>query len=391
MIEALAAARERYPVVAITGPRQSGKSTLARLSAPGLPVVHLEDPTELALIMNDWRGFFARYPDGAIIDEAQKLPELFSALQADVDRLPRMGKWILTGSQQFELNRGIGQSLAGRVARLTLWPFAREELIASPRCPRSLAEAVFIGGFAPLYDETRKLDPVDWLTNYVATLMEKDIADLIGVRNRLSFIRFLGLCAASTGTEITKERFSDAIGIDGKTVESWLSVLETARIAIRLAPHARRFGKRLISRQKLYLCDTGLACRLMHLHDVNQVRSCHEWGPLVETWCINELLKTRQHRGLSPDLWYWRSRDGHEVDALLDGGTRLLPIEIKGTTTASYDLAAGLRHLRTLSKRDSAVEVLPGLVIYGGDEAIPLGDDRAVPWHAIAAQPELMQ
>jgi uncharacterized protein len=387
----LADRRQRYPVVAINGPRQVGKSTLARLAAPDLPLVHLEDPIEAALITADWRGFFARHPHGAILDEAQKVPALFSALHADVDRDRRPGRWLLTGSQPFAVQRGIAQSLAGRVALLSLWPLAHEEQARSWRRPSSLSEAVFTGGLAPLHDSDRRHDPVEWLSNYVATMVERDIIDLIGVRNRAIFGRFMAMCAASTGTEITKQRFADGLGIDGKTVEAWLSALEAVRIIVRLSPHTRKFGKRLVSKQKLYFTDTGLACRLLHLRDVAQVRACHEWGQLFETWVIGELIKAREHRGLTRDLWFWRTSDGHEVDAILDSGTWLLPIEIKASQTPDFSQAAGLRLLRELNRRDQSTQVLPGLVIYGGDAAMPLGDDRVVPWDRIAEQPELLR
>ena len=391
LVQTLTRVRASYPVVAILGPRQSGKTTLARMGAPDLPWVHLEDPVEQALIRSDLRGFFERHPKGAIIDEAQRLPELFSALQAVVDKNPIPGRWILTGSQQFNLSRGISQSLAGRVAILTLLPFSYEELVLSARQPQTLAEAVFKGGYAPLYDASKNHDPVEWLSNHVLTLLQHDIADLIGVRNRSLYAQFLGLCASLTGCELNKQTFANTLGIDGKTVEAWLSVLEAAYVIVRLSPHARKFGKRLVSRQKLYFLDTGLACRLMHIRDFNQLRDHHHWGALVETWCVTEILKARYHRGLSPDCWFWRSNDGLEVDLILDQGDRLLPIEIKASATPGPNLTENLEKWRDISKRDETISGLPGLVIYGGAEAISLGEDRFVPWNAIGQQKEIVR
>ena len=378
--------RSGYPVIAIHGPRQSGKSTLAQQACPDLPLVRLEDPAEQALMRADWRGFFARHPDGAIIDEAQLVPELFSALQARVDADQRMGRWVLTGSQQFTLLSGISQSLAGRVATLTLWPFAHSELAPSDRRASTLAQAVFMGGYAPLYDPRRQLDPVDWLANHVITVLSKDVPEMIGVRNRSLFARFMGICAALTGQEITKQSFATDLGIDGKTVEAWLSILEAACLIVRIAPYRRNFGKRIVAKPKLYMTDTGLICRLLHIRDVSQLRDHHQWGALVETWCAMEILKARQHHGMTGDLCYWRSSDGHEVDLIIDGGNVVLPIEVKASATPQMSMAVGLQQLRALNARDTTVRVLPGIVLHGGDTTVPLGVDRAIPWHAIAPE-----
>jgi uncharacterized protein len=373
-----------YPIIAITGPRQSGKSTFATHSTT-LPFINLEDPVELARHRADLHGLFASYPNGAIIDEAQHLPELFPALQAHVDAHPVMGRWIITGSQNFALSQRIGQSLAGRAATIEMLPFSHAELADSPRCPPTLAQAIFHGGYAPLYDLNRQLETVRWLNNYIAHFINRDITGLIGVRKLSTFTTFMGLCASLSGSEINNAKLATILQVDGKTIEEWLSALESAYVIIRLRPYFRNFGKRLVKRPKIYFLDTGLACRLMQINDVEQLRSHPLWGNLVETWCVSEILKSRLNRGQPPQLAFWRTSDGHEVDVVIDLGHRIIPIEIKSNHTASHELARGLVKLRRIAQGDKNVNILPGLVIYGGDREINLHEDRTVPWHAIDA------
>ena len=376
--------REGYPVIAITGPRQSGKSTFAQQES-SLPLINLEDPVELARHRQDLRGLFASYPTGAIIDEAQHLPELFPALQAHVDANPHLGRWIITGSQNFALSRQIGQSLAGRAANVELLPFSYAELRGSPRCPQTMAHAIFQGGYAPLYDQNRNLDTVRWLNDYVANFIRRDITDLIGIRKLSTFTAFMGLCASLSGCEVNNANLASQLQVDGKTIEEWLSVLEAAYVIVRLRPYLRNFGKRLVKRPKLYFIESGLACRLLHIGDVEHLRSHPLWGQLVETWCVGEVLKARLNRGQPAQLAYWRSSDGHEVDLLIDLGHRLIPIEIKATRSPAHELAKGLVKLRDIAAVEKTTQVLPGMVIYGGDESVPLREDLAVPWHGIDA------
>ncbi len=372
-----------YPALAVNGPRQSGKTTFAQAAFPDHPYLNFESPIERADFDSDPIGFLGRYPDGAILDEIQLIPEVLSHLQVRIDEDRRMGRWILTGSQQMDFGSKAAQSLAGRVALLTLLPFAFAEVEATGNAPRSLADAVFRGGYPPLYDLDRELDPVRWLDDYLATFVARDVRTLIDVRNRSAFDRFLCLCASRTGQLLNVAELARDTGIDNKTARGWISALEASFVVRLLLPHHRNFGKRLVKSPKLYFLDTGVACRLLHIADLNQLRGHPLWGALVETWCFGEILKTRLNAGLPPDLWFWRSSDGYEVDVVLDLGNRLVPVEIKATATPHPRQASGLKKFRELSKRSQGVEVSSGIVVYGGSEGRASSEDRFVPWSAI--------
>jgi predicted AAA+ superfamily ATPase len=227
--------------------------------------------------------------------------------------------------------------------------------------------------------------------SYVQTYVQRDVQDLLKVSDPLTFHRFLSVVAARTGQLLNYSSMANEVDIDLKTAKAWLSVLQASGLVYLLQPYHRNLTKRMIKSPKLYFLDTGLACRLMHIRDSNQLRDHHHWGALVETWCVTEILKARYHRGLSPDCWFWRSNDGLEVDLILDQGDRLLPIEIKASATPSPNLSENLRKWRDISKRDETISGLPGLVIYGGAEAISLGEDRFVPWNAIGQQKKIVQ
>ncbi len=379
--------RKSYPVVAIVGPRQSGKTVCAQLAAPDLGYVNLESPLERAEVRRDPLGFLARFPDGAIVDEVQHVPDLLSHLQVVVDAKRTMGRWILTGSQQLELGQGIAQTLAGRVARLELLPFSHHELRGHERQPKSLAQAVLRGGYPPLYDTTR-LEPPRWSEHYLADFVDRDVRQILGVRDRQAFDRFLHLCATYTGQIINASALAGPCEVDHKTISAWLAALEACYVIRLHRPHSRNFGKRLVKSPKLYFLDSGLACRLLHITEIQQLVVHPNWGALVETWCMAEVLKHRLNRGLSDDLWFWRSSDGIEVDAVIEAGTTLTPIEIKASQSPAYQDTAPMRKLRELSAAEPATRIAPGLVIYGGDEERTMDDDRLVPWHGISTAME---
>jgi predicted AAA+ superfamily ATPase len=372
--------RRGYPAIAITGPRQSGKTTFARAVFADLPYANLESPTERADLETDPVGFLDRFPDGAVLDEVHQVPDAFSHLQVRIDADGRMGRWVLTGSQQLDLGRHAAQTLAGRVALLELLPFSFAEVRETGTAPRTPVEAVFRGDYPPLYDLDRELDPVGWLENYVSTFVARDVRSVVDVRNRSDFDRFLRLCAGRTGQLLNVAELARDVGVDNKTISAWISVLEACYVVRLLRPHHRNFGKRLIKSPKLYFLDSGLACRLLHITDTTQLRLHPLWGELFETWCVSELWKGRVHRGLPADLRFWRTSDGHEVDVVLDLGTRLVPIEIKATATPGAQLARGLDKLQELAGRAGDIEVTPGIVVYGGSEARPAGKHRLVPW-----------
>ena len=375
--------RKGYPAIAITGPRQSGKTTLAQLSCPDLPYVNFESPLERADFDADPLGFLDRFPDGGIFDEAQHVPDLLSYLQVRIDAERKVGRYILTGSQQLEIDRGVSQSLAGRVALLELLPLSHAELCAAEIAPRSLADAVFRGSYPVLFDATREVAPTRWLEDYLATFINRDVRQIVEVKNRTAFDRFVRLCAARTGQAFNASGLASECGVNHMTIRSWMSVMEACYLIRLLRPYYRNFGKRLVKAPKLYFIDSGLACRLLHIADVNQLKSHPLWGALVETWCVGDAIKARLNRGLSPAAWYWRSSDGLEIDLLFETGAGLVPLEVKSAVTPRREFVQSIEKFRTLSDREPEVTVLPGTVIYGGDEPRSSGADRFASWRSI--------
>lgn len=329
VIPALQAA---YPVLVITGPRQSGKSTLARACFPHVPYVSLEDPSERANCLADPRAWLARFPDGAVIDEVQHCPELPSWLQGIVDADRRMGRWILTGSQQYMLLDRVTQSLAGRAALLELMPFSHGELVAAGRAHGVPADAIWHGGYPPLYD--RPVEPQRWFGDYLATYLERDVRSVLTVRDLTRFAAFVRLCATRIGQSVNLASMAAELGIDGKTAGGWLSVLVAGYVVHLLPPHHANLGKRVVKHPKLYFVDTGLACRLLAIPNPASLPSHISWGALAENWIVSEVIKARRHRGWRTDtLYWWRSSDGLESDLILDQGGRLRSAEIKATTS----------------------------------------------------------
>lgn len=376
--------RKGYPAIAITGPRQSGKTTLARLACPDLPYVNFESPLERADFDADPLGFLNRFPNGGVFDEFQHVPDLLSYLQVRIDAERKVGRYILTGSQQLELSQGVSQSLAGRVALLELLPLSHAEVAAADVAPRSLADAVFRGSYPVLYDDTREVEPTRWLEDYLATFIQRDVREIVEVKNRTAFDRFVRLCAARTGQIFNASGLASDCGVSPMTVRSWISVMEACYLVRLLKPYYRNFGKRLVKAPKLYFIDSGLACRLLHIADVTQLQFHPLWGALVETWCVGDAIKARLNRGLSPAAWYWRSGDGIEIDLLFETGAGLVPLEVKAAATPRREFVQAIEKFRALSAREPTVAVHAGTVIYGGDEPRSAGVDRFVSWAAIA-------
>lgn len=371
-----------FPILAITGPRQSGKTTLARATFPDKPYVSLENPDLRGFAESDPRAFLAGFPDGAILDEVQRTPDLFSYLQGLVDDDGRMGLFILTGSQQFDLRSRITQSLAGRVGLVHLLPFSQVELCQTPAPPADLETSLFKGAYPPLY--VRELRPHDWLSAYVATYLERDLHQLIQVRDLKTFQVFLRMCAARTGQLLNLSALANDCGITHHTAKAWLSVLEASYLLFLLPPHHRNLGKRLTKSPKLYFLDTGLACWLMGIQNQEPLHFHAQRGALFETWVIAELLKGRFNRGLPSNLYFWRDSAGNEIDILLDQGERLLPIEIKAGTTINPDYFSGLNKWRALAG-DAALQPF---LIYAGSEAQTRTQASILPWHQVGAWAE---
>lgn len=353
-----------YPVLAITGPRQAGKTTLAQSTFPDKPYVSLEDPDTRAFAQEDPRGFLAGLPDGAILDEVQRCPPLFSYLQTRVDAHRRMAEFVLTGSQQFGLLSTITQTLAGRVGLVQLLPFSLQELSGGPSPLPSLDTLLWGGLYPPIHD--RPLAPERWFANYVMTYVERDVRQLIEVQNLSLFQRFLKMCAARCGQLLNMSSLANDCGVTHKTVGAWLSVLEAGYVIFLLQPHHRNFGKRLVKTPKLYFHDTGLAAYLMGIQDASHLSIHPARGALFENLVISELLKQRFNRGLPSNLSFWRNNTGEEVDLLIEHGDLLMPVEIKSGQTFNTDFLTGL----TKWMRYAGTTALPAQLVYGGDDTM---------------------
>lgn len=367
-----------YPILALTGPRQSGKTTLARACFGSHPYVSLENPAQRQFAQEDPAGFLAKYAEGAIIDEAQRCPELFAWLQEVVDEARRPGHFILTGSQQFGLMTGITQSLAGRVALLNLLPFTADELKSGGWLPITLDEMLFTGSYPPIYD--RRLKPGIWYANYVQTYIERDVRQLLNVRDLGQFQRFLRLCAGRTGQLLNLSALGEEVGVSHNTIREWVSVLEASYIIHRLPPFHRNFNKRLVKTPKLYFYDSGLAAWLLGIENPEQLNTHPLRGALFETWVVAELLKQRFNTAHPSNLSFWRDRSGHEVDLLLEQGGLVTAVEIKSGATVTGEALRGLSTWREIAGDAAGASFL----IYGGTEVQTRKGITLRPWSDIS-------
>ena len=349
-----------FPVVALTGPRQSGKTTLAKSVFSEKAYVSLENPDEREFALQDPKRFLQRFSNGAVLDEVQRCPELLSWLQGWVDERGIMGDFVLTGSAQFDLIAGITQTLAGRVGRVELLPLSAAELVAAHQAPPNLHAAMFQGAYPALY--AREVSPQDWFANYIATYLERDVRQLLAVRDLGQFQTFVKMCAARTGQLLNLTSLGADCGISSVTAKQWLSVLESSYIVTLLQPHHRNFGKRLVKAPKLYFCDVGLAAWLLGIRDAATLETHAARGALFETYVITELLKQRFNAGQPRDLYFWRDSTGNEVDVLIETAQGLQAVEIKSGSTFASDWTSSLKKWKQFAG-DEAIQ--PSLV-YGG-------------------------
>jgi len=360
-----------YPVVAITGPRQSGKTTLAR-HVSDKPYVNLEAPDQREYASGDPRGFLARFPDGAVLDEIQHVPALFSYLQTIVDEGARAGSFILTGSQQFGLRDGIAQSLAGRVGLIELLPFSLGEM---PAADLALNDVLCRGAYPRVVADG--IPPGVWLADYVNTYLERDVRRLLNVRNLSSFQRFLRMCAGRSGQLLNLSALAADCGITHNTAREWLSVLEASYVVRLLPPYYRNFGKRLVKTPKLYFLDTGLAAWLMAVSGPQALAVSMFRGPLFETLVVTEILKACLNRRREGKLYYWRDSNGHEIDLLIETGETLLPVECKAGETVAADWFPPLERFR----RTAALE--RSWIVYGGAAGQKRSHCEVVGWRQL--------
>ena len=354
-----------FSVVFISGPRQSGKTTLAKELFKNLPYILLELPDQRKLALEDPRAFLMKFSKGAVLDEVQNVPELFSYLQGIVDDNPKK-KFVLTGSQNFLLNEKITQSLAGRAGVSVLLPLTIKELNPSPKT--NFVELIFKGSYPGLHQ--KKTPPSLFYPSYLQTYIERDVRSLKNVGNLTQFNLFLRLCAGRVGQILNVSHLANETGISVNTANAWLSVLEASYVIFRLPPYHKNFRKRLVKAPKLYITDTGLACYLLGIKNPRELSTHFAYGALFENFVILELFKKRLNAGVRDGLYYWRDNKGIEIDLLIEDGKKIYAYEIKAGQTANTDYFKNLAYWSKLSKDHK-----DNTVIYGGDyeQKLPYG------------------
>ena len=367
-----------YPAVAITGPRQSGKTTLCRMVFPNKPYVSLEALDVRDFAVNDPRSFLKKYENGAILDEIQQAPELLSYLQGEIDSRPEPGRFILTGSQHFALSQSISQSLAGRCGILVLLPPSLEELGKFPNVPQDLFTLMWQGAYPRIYDQN--IPAQQWIGDYAATYIQRDVRQVVNVGDLQVFSGFLKLCAGRTGQEMNLSTLGSDAGVARNTVQSWLSVLETSYIVHRLPAWHVNIRKQVAKTPKLHFLDTGLVCYLLGIRDPEQLRLHPLRGAIFETWVVSEMYKRLVHRGMQPHLFHYREARGPEIDLIVEKGRDLLAMEMKSGATINRDFFKNLdRFSDHMSKSDPDRWIDPYLV-YGGDDAQKRSNAQILSW-----------
>jgi len=359
----------QLPVVTLTGPRQSGKTTLCRAAFPGKKYVNLEPLDTRDFALSDPRGFLAEYSDGVILDEIQNVPELLSYIQADVDEDPSPGRFILTGSQQPAANRAIGQTLAGRTAILHLLPFSLDERRQSEDWLEDLWVDVFRGAYPRVYD--RHLDPVRWYADYITTYVERDVRQVKEIGDLRAFRTFITLAAGRTAQEVNLSSLGGDAGVSHNTARAWLGLLEASFITTLLPAWHRNVRKQIIKAPKLHFIDTGVACSLLGIRDPDQLRSHPLRGALFESWVAGEILKGLVHRGRQPDLKHYRESRGMEIDLVLQQAGALHLVECKSSATTHPSFFEPLQAIRDLIGAASPETAVTSALVYGGKESYP--------------------
>lgn len=370
----------QFPVVLVTGPRQSGKTTLARSLFSGHRYVSLEAPDQRLRVRDDPRGFLREVADGAVIDEVQNVPELLSYLQGEVDDRPKPGRFVLTGSQNFALSASVSQSLAGRVGLAELLPLSVGELAAAGLLT-DVWGTVFRGGYPALYD--RHIEPSDWFAGYVATYVERDVRQLLNVTDSVAFETFVALCAARTAQLVDLSQLGAAAGVTQPTARKWLSVLEASYLTFRLPPFLRNVGKRLVKTPKLHFFDSGLLCYLLRIRTPEQLLLHPLRGAIFETWAISEIAKLYRNAGERPSLSFFRDRHGLEVDGVIELARSCCAVEVKSGETVASDAFASLDKVLSLLGTGPESPQTSGALVYAGSEQWSRNDIAVLPWHRI--------
>lgn len=362
-------AASEYPVVTVFGPRQSGKTTLVRMAFPDKAYYSLEEPDIRRIAEKDPRGFLANIPKGAILDEVQRLPEILSYIQGIVDKTGKPGMFILTGSHQPEIHHAVSQTLAGRTAILTLFPFSFTELMEY-KSRWNPFEMIVTGAFPRVHEE--KLVPSRFFNSYLQTYVERDVRSLINLKDLRPFQHFLILLAGRIGQVVNYTSLSNDVGVSSTTIKQWTSVLKASYVIFEMPPYFENVGKRVIKSPKIYFCDTGLVSNLLGMETSDQVMRDPLRGGLYENLVILEFLKARFNHGKRPDLFYYRDTHGNEVDLILRDGRMLIPIEIKSAATFTPDFLKGLENF----KKTAGKRCADGFVLFNGVEEFTVNKTR---------------
>lgn len=371
----------RYPVVTLTGPRQSGKTTLCKAMFPHLPYRSLESLDHRQFALEDPRGFLKQLPEGGILDEIQRAPELVSYLQEEVDRDPRPGRFILTGSENLAVSATVSQSLAGRSAMLTLLPLSWDERQAFPNAPTDLWSCVLSGGYPRIPDQG--MSPWVWLGDYARTYVERDVRQLLQVSNLRTFTTFLALVAGRTGQELNASSLSGDVGVAVNTIRAWLSVLEASYLITLLPAWHPNHRKQHIKSPKLHVLDTGLACYLLGIQTPQQLATHPLRGALFESWVVSEIMKARLHRGLPARMFHLRESRGPEVDCLVQAEAGWILVEAKSGTTLDSSFFHPMEALAAQFQEGTLVE---RRLVYGGAESHQRQGVQVLGWSGLHAR-----
>ncbi|MCB1118002.1 MAG: ATP-binding protein [Chlamydiia bacterium] len=374
-IQALAG---QFPVIAVLGPRQSGKTTLVQDVFRKHAYVSLEDLDKRDFAMHDPKGFLKTFENehGLIIDEVQHAPGLLSYIQTIVDASKQHGKFVLTGSQNLMISQQVSQTLAGRIAILTLLPLSLAELDSNKLLPADLSQMLFQGFYPRIHAQT--VDPADWYSSYLQTYVERDVRQVQNVSDLALFRRFMKLCAGRVGQLLNVSSLSNDCGVSVGTVNAWLSILEASYVLFLLRPHHKNFRKRLVKSPKLYFYDVGLASHLLEIQSAKELDLHHLRGHLFESMILADLQKQRFNQGRLPNCFFWRDKTGDEVDCIIEQGERLTPVEIKVAQTLHSDFFSGLAKWSRLAQTDPSASIL----IYGGNEDQTRKDGHILSWRS---------
>lgn len=367
----------RHAVVAVTGPRQSGKTTLVKAAFPEYQYVSLEDLDVREFAVTDPRRFLGRFDGGVILDEVQRVPDLLSYIQTSVDADATPGRYVLTGSSNLLLHSAVSQTLAGRVSLLTLLPFSLTELSNAGLVPEVLEDFLYTGLYPRIHD--KGLPPQEWYADYVRTYIERDVRDVLNISDLSRFATFVKMCAARSGQLLNLSSLGNDCGITHNTAKSWLSILEATHVVHLLRPHHVNFNKRLVKSPKIYFVDPGLLTYLLEIDQPSDLHVHAYRGAIFETWVVNEVFKARLNYGLPPRLHFWRDYSGKEVDLLVGSHPGLVPIEMKSGTTVTGDYFKGL----TYWSRLSGAPPEDGIVVYGGDQDQLRSMGKVVSWRSM--------